>query len=110
MTRSMHRLFRMALATAAGLVCLFGSETLSLKNPDSWVTKAQAIIGRPLTPLSYAGVARRTTRRAYWGAGAYGPPYYYGAPVYVAPPIYVAPRPACYQVVNVYGQITYQCP
>jgi hypothetical protein len=26
--------------------------------------EAQAIIGRPLTPLSYAGVARRTTRRA----------------------------------------------
>ena len=24
---------------------------------------AQAIIGRPLTPMSYAGVARRTTRR-----------------------------------------------
>jgi hypothetical protein len=24
------------------------------------------IIGRPLTPLSYAGVARRTYRRAYW--------------------------------------------
>lgn len=30
---------------------------------------AHAIIGRPLTPFSYAGVARRTTRRAmYYGA------------------------------------------
>jgi len=28
------------------------------------VPDAQAVIGRPLTPLSYAGVARRTTRRA----------------------------------------------
>lgn len=27
------------------------------------VPEAQAIIGRPLTPISYAGVARRTTRR-----------------------------------------------
>jgi hypothetical protein len=27
------------------------------------VSKARAVIGRPLTPLSYAGVARRTTRR-----------------------------------------------
>jgi hypothetical protein len=27
------------------------------------VTDAQAVVGRPLTPLSYAGVARRTTRR-----------------------------------------------
>ncbi len=28
------------------------------------VPEARAIIGRPLTPVSYAGVARRTTRRA----------------------------------------------
>ena len=27
-------------------------------------TMAEAIIGRPLTPMSYAGVARRTTYRA----------------------------------------------
>lgn len=25
-----------------------------------------AIIGRPLTPMSYAGVARRTVRRGYY--------------------------------------------
>jgi hypothetical protein len=28
------------------------------------------IIGRPLTPMSFAGVARRTSRRAAWYAGA----------------------------------------
>ncbi|MBB3392385.1 hypothetical protein FHT82_005166 [Rhizobium sp. BK275] len=28
-----------------------------------FATPAEAVIGRPLTPLSYAGVARRTTRR-----------------------------------------------
>ena len=28
------------------------------------VATAEAIIGRPLTPISYAGVARRTTVRA----------------------------------------------
>jgi len=28
-----------------------------------WIPEAQAIIGRPVTPVSYAGVARRTTRR-----------------------------------------------
>jgi hypothetical protein len=38
-----------------------------------------AIIGRPLTPLSYAGVARRTTRRAV-AVGAAVRPYPY--PVY----------------------------
>lgn len=35
------------------------------------VREAQAIIGAPLTPLSCAGVARRTTRRAVaWDAAA----------------------------------------
>ena len=33
---------------------------------------AHAIIGRPLTPMSYAGVARRTTRRAVYRGAAYG--------------------------------------
>jgi hypothetical protein len=34
---------------------------------------AFAIIGMPLTPMSYAGVARRTARRtAYVGAASYG--------------------------------------
>ena len=28
------------------------------------VTPVEAVIGRPVTPVSYAGVARRTTRRA----------------------------------------------
>jgi len=28
--------------------------------------EALAIIGRPATPMSYAGVARRTVRRAYY--------------------------------------------
>jgi hypothetical protein len=56
------------------------------------------IIGLPFTPLSFAGVARRTARRAYWygaataGAAAaygypyYGPPPYYGRPSYYGPP------------------------
>jgi hypothetical protein len=29
----------------------------------SLATEAHAVVGRPLTPVSYAGVARRTTRR-----------------------------------------------
>jgi hypothetical protein len=31
--------------------------------PGSFVRCAEAIVGAPLTPISYAGVARRTTRR-----------------------------------------------
>jgi len=45
---------------------------LVLDDDLGFVTKAQAVIGRPLTPLSVAGVARRTSRRAYRQA------YYYG--------------------------------
>jgi hypothetical protein len=60
------------------------------------VESAQARVGRPLTPVSVAGVARRQTRRAVYGgvagaaavgaaatvAGAayYGSPGYYGGP------------------------------
>jgi len=50
---------------------------------------AEARVGRPLTPVSYAGVARRTTRRvirrgAYVGAVPAGCPYgtYYGYSLY----------------------------
>jgi hypothetical protein len=51
------------------------------------------IIGMPLTPLSFAGVARRTARRAYWyGAAAapYYPPYGY-SPYYPSPSPYYPP-------------------
>ena len=48
------------------------------------VDSAQARVGRPLTPVSAAGVARRTTRR-----------HVYGAPVVVAP---VVVAPACVRV------------
>lgn len=40
-----------------------GSAADGLFNSDLLTGKAQARIGRPLTPVSAAGVARRTTRR-----------------------------------------------
>jgi hypothetical protein len=63
-------------------------------------TEAHAIIGRPLTPMSYAGVARRTTRRAAYvgaGAAAAGAAYggYYGAPPVTALPAGCAPGVPC---------------
>ncbi|WP_354346252.1 hypothetical protein [Phyllobacterium ifriqiyense] len=39
----------------------------------SFVSEAQAIIGRPLTPYSVAGVARRTTRRVIRRSAIYAP-------------------------------------
>jgi hypothetical protein len=60
------------------------------------------IIGLPFTPLSYAGVARRTARRAAWYGAAVTHPYYPPAypPAYYPPPAaypapYYPPRPPC---------------
>jgi hypothetical protein len=74
--------------------------------------EAHAIIGRPLTPMSYAGVARRTTRRAVWAGGAYGGGYGYGygyARPYAAPPVgVVSTLPAgCGQVAG--PTVYYNC-
>jgi hypothetical protein len=90
-----------ALAVLAGGAALFWSS--DMPGPSgSFISQAEARVGRPATPLSYAGVARRTTRRAVAygtaaGAAAAAGTYYYAAP-------------GCQQVVNSYGQIVYRCP
>jgi hypothetical protein len=38
-------------------------ERLEIPGVHSFVSTAEAVVGRPLTPMSYAGVARRTARR-----------------------------------------------
>ena len=53
--------------------------------------EAHAVIGRPLTPVSYAGVARRTTRRTV-AATSYAGAYY--APPVVASTAVVTVLPA----------------
>jgi hypothetical protein len=49
--------------------CLQLGERFSVPFMHGFVSSAQAVIGRPLTPMSYAGVARRTARRC--AAGVY---------------------------------------
>jgi hypothetical protein len=44
-------------------------EKLAIPGVHSFISRANAIVGRPLTPMSYAGVARRTARRC--AAGVY---------------------------------------
>jgi len=51
----------LAFLVAGGALFWSGSPPTSL---GDFVSRAEARIGRPLTPMSYAGVARRTTRRA----------------------------------------------
>jgi hypothetical protein len=102
MTLISNRVVRLALAIAAGFVVLFAAERISPTQPGL-ITTADARIGRPLTPMSYAGVARRTTRRAaYVGAGAAA------AGVAAAGAAYYGS--SCYQAVDAYGRVYTRCP
>jgi hypothetical protein len=104
MTRVFRILMQSSLAAAVGLAAMSWSGDL----PAPWnghkpftapelMSTAHAVIGRPLTPMSYAGVARRTTRRAVAvGAGAAAAGAY-------------AVRPGCVQAANAYGQIVTRC-
>jgi hypothetical protein len=93
--------FKLAAAAAVALVAVGANDNVGTFGSGALVSEAEAVIGRPLTPMSYAGVARRTTRRAY-GAGAAGA-------YYAAPPAYYAPGAGCVQVVDAYGRLTYRC-
>jgi len=85
------------LAAAAALFALSWSGAPPLPG-RGFATRAEAIIGRPLTPLSYAGVARRTTRRALA----------YGAVAGTAG-AYAYPRAGCVQVADAYGRVVTRC-
>ena len=63
---------RFTLAAAAGTACLFINDNTSSTQRSSLISQADARIGRPGTPLSVAGVARRHYRRAAVGAGVVG--------------------------------------
>jgi hypothetical protein len=82
-----------AVAMSGGLLLDGDSAILG-----SLVSSAEARVGRPLTPMSYAGVARRTTRRAVYGSAAAAA----AAGAYVA-------TPGCRQVVDAYGRVYTQC-
>jgi hypothetical protein len=96
MTLSTKTLVHIVLAGVVGTGGLLVGEKIFLTKPESLVATATARVGRPATPMSYAGVARRTHRRAVYGTAAVGAAAY-GA----------YRRPGC---VNAYGQAAYQCP
>lgn len=92
MNRAVRRLFYVALAVTSGSFALLCND----RSGTAMVSTAEAVIGRPLTPMSYAGVARRTTRRAVAvGAAATAGAY--------------AVTPACVQVADAYGRIVTRC-
>ena len=83
-----------AAACAAPQALLWNGQTTASERGCS--PRLEARVGRPLTPMSYAGVARRTTRRAVAvGAGAAAAGAYYGS--------------GCVQVVDAYGQLVTRC-
>jgi hypothetical protein len=98
----MNRLARMfkrySIATTVGFAALFWSGDIQLSEQTVFTSSAEARVGRPATPMSYAGVARRTTRRAVAVGAA-------TRPVVVVP----APAVVCTQAVNAYGQIVRVC-
>jgi hypothetical protein len=86
----MKKLSMLCVILGASVVCAAPisfhwspANTLSLS-----VDKADARVGRPLTPMSVAGVNRRVHRRAYYGA--------YAHPGYARPLCGYAPYPPCY--------------
>lgn len=85
------KLLKAAFALAVALAVLSLDDT-ALTRGELALTEAHAVRGRPATPLSYAGVARRTTRRA----------------VAVGTAAAVA-APRCVQTVDVYGRVITRC-
>ena len=63
---------RFVMVLMAGIIVLCGlelGERFSIPIVHSVISSAEAVVGRPLTPVSVAGVARRTSRRC--AAGVY---------------------------------------
>jgi hypothetical protein len=55
------------LAAVLGALCLELSDRFLPPAVNGFVSTVEAIVGRPLTPVSVAGVARRTARRCAGG-------------------------------------------
>ena len=84
--------FKWAGVAAAALAVILGDASGSMAPFGSFVGDAQARIGRPATPGSVAGVARRTTRR-----------------VVRRSTIYVSTLPAACVRTSVNGAVVWRC-
>jgi hypothetical protein len=87
MKKSSFVLLAIACAVAAGDLLPGG-----VVSGGVLISEAQAVVGRPMTPVSVAGVARRTTRRTI-----------------VATSVYVATLPPACTVVVIEGATLHQC-
>jgi hypothetical protein len=91
----MKRMSALGTVIAAALLCAapFSLHWSPAKTLTLSLDKADARVGRPLTPGSVAGVHRRVHRRAYYGAAAAGAAAY---GVYGRPACGYYPYPPCY--------------
>lgn len=66
----MKKFKRLTIILITGLIMAFGfgvADFFSIPGAQQIIPSAEARIGRPLTPVSVAGVARRTVRRCAVG-------------------------------------------
>ncbi len=104
------RIVLVAAIAVAGFFTIPQNEESVLLGGSCLVGEAKARVGRPLTPLSYAGIARRTSRRvarrttvrlnALPGGCHYGP--YNGASYWNCDGVYYE------QQGNVYVQVVFE--
>ncbi len=64
-----NKMFKATLLATLALTSVLAVDVAL--NAGLVVPQAHAIIGRPLTPMSYAGVARRTSRRMIYATSVY---------------------------------------
>ncbi|CDM61205.1 MULTISPECIES: hypothetical protein [Rhizobium] len=63
----LRKLGILLVAAGTGFTVLDAGEGLSILGVHGFVSTAEARVGRPLTPVSVAGVARRSARRCASG-------------------------------------------
>lgn len=105
---SIHHRSKLAALLVAGAALLALGEITNTSPLMLGGGDAEAVIGRPLTPASYAGVARRTTRRTAYAHGAYGHGYAYAPPA-VATTAVVTTLPAGCAQATASGVAYYDC-
>ena len=86
---------RIGIFLMAGIISTFALELgdrRSTRGAHDLISSVEAVVGRPLTPVSVAGVARRTTRRRV-----------------VATSVYVATLPPACTTIVIEGVTVQQC-
>lgn len=88
----MRKLYRKFALAAIALLAMLALDRVVPLPLGPFVSEAQAVIGRPLTVVSVAGVARRTTRRMIRRSS-----------------IYVATLPASCISASINGAVVWSC-